>query len=553
MIKPREFQSESVEGLWRYLRNCKGNPVLELPTGSGKSVIIAMICDQLSAWGYRAVILQRNKELVQQNMTRLHQLSPSLSVGAYSASLKSRNTDSDFIFATIQSVADKAHEFGQRNMIIVDECHQVPRGDESQYGRFLKDMNQYNKNTVMVGLTATGYRLDCGPIIGEGQPFDGLAHSVSIKRLLDEGYITPLKSVGVSSQIDRSKLTKATWDFRADEMQAAFSDKVVSNVTELLNASLAHRRNHCLLFSSGVEHAHSIRDALLAAGENAEVVTGDTLPIERSRIIGDFVAGRLKWLVNCDVLTTGFDAPNVDMIGVMRSTDSPGLFYQICGRGMRLSEGKTDCIIMDFGGNIEAHGAIDSEEYGVKSIKKDGEAGVGPKKQCPSCGQFVPAGSRECGCGFRFPKPQIAVSSTSDDSRAVMESVEKTEPLKVAEVMYGRHKKEGGQDSLVVTYELEKGENDLFAPSYRSWWCIEHSGYARVKFEKEWRKVSKTPFPSTIDEALILLDSGAACKPKEISVALEGKYWRVDVPFQDDRPDPVHLPELGYDEEDLPF
>lgn len=553
-IKPRDFQIEATDALWGYLRSAKGHPVLELPTGSGKSVIIAMICDKLQEWGYRAIILQRNKELVQQNMTRLKQLSPGLSIGAYSASLNSRCTESNFTFATIQSIADKAAEFGQRNVVIVDEAHQVPRGDESQYGRFIADVQKYNPGARMIGLTATAYRLDCGPIIGEGQPFDGLAYSVPISRLLKEGYITPLRSVGVKSEIDRSTLSKSSWDFNIGEMQEVFSEKVSGNVQECIATAKAHGRSHCLLFSSGVDHAFAIADCLAAAGEHVEVVTGDTLPIERSRIISDFVAGRLKWLVNCDVLTTGFDAPNVDLIGVMRATMSPGLFYQICGRGMRLHEGKSDCIILDFGANIETHGAIDSPEYGVKSIKKDGEPGVGPKKQCPSCGMFVPAGSRECGCGFRFPAPKVAINVAADDQRAVMESVDEPEPVKVSEVLYGRHPgRDGKLDSLVVTYRCESDGDQVFGSSYRAWWCVEHQGFPRRKFEQEWRKVSTTPYPATIDEALLLIDHGALVDPEEISVTQEGKYWRVNTKTQPNRPDPVALPELGYNEEDLPF
>jgi DNA repair protein RadD len=549
-ITPRPYQQESHDRLFKFLKNAKGHPVLEMPTGSGKSVVIAMICNSLNSIGYRAIILQRSGELIGQNMERLKSLSPELSIGAFSASLKSREVAPDFVFATIQSVADKALQFGQRNAIIVDECHQISVSENSQYQTFLRDMKQVNTGCRMIGLTATPYRLDNGPIVGDGMPFDGLAHRVPMKTLLDSGAICPLVSTAVS-QIDTSGVRKSGWDYNKADVSSLFMDSVQSSCSETVSVADAKGAKSCLLFGTSIDHVNAIAENITGiTGQAVGVITGDTLPLERASILADFKTRRLRWLVNCDVLTTGFDAPNIDLISVMRATLSAGLFSQICGRGMRTYEGKDQCWLLDFGGNVERHGPIDSEDYGHKKAKLTDGSGIAPVKTCPSCGdQDVPASARECTCGFMFPEREVSVNHNADDQNAVMEATGGSPwaEIEVDEIKYLLHRKEGKPDSMRVVYRAKKGD-EMFAAEFSDWWCFEHEGVARKMAVEKWVKHSNNPCPETAFEAIVLADAGALAEPKKIAVKQRGKYWTVKTPSRLEKP-----PYIYHEDEEAPF
>ena len=281
-------------------------------------------------------------------------------------------------------------------------------------------------------------------------------------------------------------------------------------------------------------------------GERAEFVTGETLPLERSKIIADFRAGRLRWLVNCDVLTTGFDSPNVDLIAVMRATLSAGLFAQIVGRGMRTAPGKDVCHLLDFGGNCERHGAIDDEDYGNKPKKSGDGTGEAVMKTCPCCGALSYAASRECGCGYQYPAPVTNVDAQADSVNDVMNATAKSPwtEVRVMEVSYWLHRKDGKPDSMRITYKAEKTGGEVFSAEYSEWICIEHTGGARKMAEKKWASLSLNHCPETTWEALALADAGALAKPDRIAVKQEGKYWRVKLPRSIKKPPFVELPDI---------
>lgn len=543
---PRDYQTEAVDSTMNYLRKAKGSPLIELPTGSGKSLVQAMLCQKVAGWGKRAIILQPSRELTEQNVAKLKALAPELSVGIYSASLRSKQSEADFVYATIGSVVDKECELGERSMVIVDECHLIPRGDGGQYNKFLRQLKALNPKARMIGMTATPYRLDNGSIIGTGLPFEGVSYRLPVGRLLDEGHLAPLLSKNVLG-VDTSGLRRSGWDFKGSDLSDLFMGNVRESVRETVAIASSEGRKSCLVFCSGVDHAAAVARYIEweLTGEKVGVVTGDTLPLERAQLIADFRSGRLRWLVNCNVLTTGFDAPNVDLISVMRATLSAGLFSQICGRGLRTSPGKTDCILLDFGGNVKRHGAIDDPDYGNKPKPEAGK-GEAVMKVCPCCGSQAYAASRECGCGYQFPAPQINVDSSADSVNDVMNATAKNPwtEVKVAEAKYFRHSKEGKPDSLRVIYKAEGKEGQLFAPEYSEWLCIEHEGVARDMAEAKWNKLSRNHCPDTVYEALTLADAGALAVPDKILVKQDGKYWRLKLPRTVKRPPFIELPDL---------
>ena len=335
----------------------------------------------------------------------------------------------------------------------------------------------------------------------------------------------------------------------ADEVEAACRE-----VVERTND-----RQSVLLFGSGVEHAtHVAAFVESLTGERVPVVTGGTPALERAAALAAFRSGGCRYLSNCDVLTTGFDHPGIDCVAILRATKSPGLFAQIVGRGLRTSPNKTDCLVLDFGGNLGRHGPLDHPGYGRAEFKGKGNTSEelnGRGKRCPNCAGDVPVQSAECDdCGFVFPcKPKHG--ATADEDSSIIGDAEPVE-WQVESVIGLEHRKKNHEDApptLRVMYTCQPCGDDepgnLGGQTFSEWVCFEHSGFAREKAEAWWNERSNEPVPGTVADALVLFNS---CRqPERITVQPDGRWQRiVAAKFDGQRPQEwVTALEL----EDVPF
>jgi DNA repair protein RadD len=405
-LKLRDYQQETLDKLLLWLsKNRVGDPCIDLPTGSGKSVVIAGFCLMLHESSKRVLVLCRQKELVQQNAERLSQLSGGkLSVGIYCAGLGCKDTTQDVIFATVQSVTKNIHDLGAIHAILVDEAHQIPAKSDSQYGHVISEVRKYQPKCRLIGLTASPYRTSSGLIYGEGKIFTDCAHAVTLKEMLDREYITKWVLPDSLTQVDVSNVKLKGSDYDIDELSEAFIEKVEDNAAEIL-AHTADRKR-VLVFATSIAHARALH-MLLGAHSPTNVITGNDHASKRDSTIRAFKqpANRRMFLINVGVLTTGFDAPNIDSVVICRATKSAGLFYQILGRGMRLSEGKDDFLVLDFGGNFEEHGDPCDLNFGRKNENEK-------RIVCPSCEHLALAEDARCSqCGHvlnRKSCPQCA-------------------------------------------------------------------------------------------------------------------------------------------------
>ena len=364
-MTPRYYQSESVESAWAHLCTQAGSPVIVLPTGAGKSLCIAMLCrDAVERFSGRVIVLAHRRELLEQNAEKIRVLMRELDIGIYSAGLNSRDTEHDIVLGGIQSVYNKAHEFGSRQLVLIDEVHLVPSDGEGMYKTFLSKMREINPNIRMIGLTATPFRTGDGKLCRPDALFQRICYSAPIGKLISEGYLCNLTTTHADCSVGTSGLHIRAGEFVSGEMAALFNDDAKIRTACLEIISKTAGRKSTLIFCAGVQHAQSVAEKIAElTGEECGLVTGETLPIERASLLSRFKSGSLKRLCNCDVLTTGFDAPGIDAIAVLRATASPGLFAQICGRGLRTSPNKTNCLILDFGSNVKRHGPIDAPDY----------------------------------------------------------------------------------------------------------------------------------------------------------------------------------------------
>lgn len=559
----RWYQSAACQAVWDFLCQRLGNPVVCLPTGSGKSLVIGQLClDAIERWGGRVIVLAHRKELLTQNAEKIRDAAPGLDVGIYSAGLGARNTEQGVIVAGIQSVFRRAEEFGQRHLVLIDEVHLVPHGGEGMYRRFLDDLRAICPHVRMAGLTATPYRLDSGPICRPDGLFHRVCYSAPIRPLIAEGFLCNLTTRPAETTVDTSGLHLRGGEFIPGETERLFSGVVTGACQELV-AKAAGRRS-VLVFCSGVAHAAQVAAELgRLTGEPVGVVTGESLPIERDAVLGQFKRGRLRWVCNVDVLTTGFDAPGINCIAVLRATMSPGLFAQIVGRGFRVAPEKQDCLVLDFGGNIRRHGPIDDPAYGIQDTRQK-TAGDAPTKVCPNCGQEVLISATECPeCGWQFPRDRDPKhDDRADDSKILSEP----ETWIVEMVSYVRHtKRKPGPDdrpTLRVDYTARKEgvEGNLKEEVISEWVCLEHDGFAGRKAARWWRKRSAAAVPETIDEAVDLAQRGAVSSPRSITLARQGRWWRVLSADLDERPETWADEVSGDDpfatvgqEEEIPF
>jgi superfamily II DNA or RNA helicase len=325
----RDYQAEAISSAYQYLRDNPGkNPCIVLPTGAGKTAVIATICrDAVENWGGRVLVVSHVKELVEQSAATLRSWYPSLDVGVYSAGVGRRDIDNDVIVAGIQSIHDKGLKLcGSRpfNLVLVDEAHRIPPGGDGQYQTLLIALQVANPKVRVIGLTATPYRTKGGWVCSDDHFLNEICYEVSVRQLIAQGYLSKLTSKHSQNDADLSGVSIQRGEFASGEMEEAFDAIVESAVDEIIH--YGRDRKSVLVFCAGVEHAVKVAERLAAGGESVERLTGSTNKFDREKIVDDFKAGRTKYLCNVNVLTEGFDATGVDMVVLLRATLSPGLY-----------------------------------------------------------------------------------------------------------------------------------------------------------------------------------------------------------------------------------
>lgn len=487
----RNYQQASLDSLYSWWMAHPGiaeTPILVAPTGSGKSVVIAelvrLLFDTWPDQHPRTLVIVPSKELAEQNADKLRQLLPDhLSVGYYSATL-GKTPSADVIVATIGSVYKAAHILGNIKCVVIDECHLInPNGaDQGRYRQFLTDMAKYCAFRV-VGLTATPFRGN-GVWLTDGDAplFTGIAHTAKMQDLMNDGFLAPLVRPvdAIQTRIDTGDIKTTSGDYNIGELAGRVEDYLDQIVAESL--TLAADRRKWIAFTPTIDNAEHLVIKFGHAGIHAALVCGDTDKREREELIRQFRAGEIRCLVTVLALATGFDVPDVDCIIWARPTQSPVLYVQGAGRGLRIANGKTDCLWLDFSDTTERLGPIDAIKGRKKQKKADKNA---PSKVCDECGERCSAGARICpSCGFEFPihEPEREIRGASDAPVMTSQIQRKIVTYPITEVKYSIHKKEGSPDSLRVDYwsGLKRVGSE--------WVCFEHTGWARAKAEAWWKR-----------------------------------------------------------------
>ncbi|MBI2933559.1 MAG: DEAD/DEAH box helicase family protein [Planctomycetes bacterium] len=548
----RAYQQEAVSAIYRHLRERDDNPCVVIPTGGGKTPVMATVCkDAVGRWKGRVLILAHVKELLEQAVDKLHQVSPEMwmKTGIYSAGLKSRDTEHPIIVAGIQSIYKRACELDAFDLVIIDEAHMIPPDGDGMYRTFLEDARKVNPHLRVIGLTATPFRMKSGIICAPENVLNHVCYEIGVRELIVQGYLCPLITKASREKVDTSGLHVRAGEFGACEAEDLMDTEqlVESACREIVDQT--RMRRSVLIFSTGVRHGQHIAQVMREKfGVEAGTVFGDTLDFERERMLSDFKAGKLKYLVNVNVLTMGFDAPNIDCVAMVRPTLSPGLYYQMVGRGFRLHEGKENCLVLDFGGNVLRHGPVDAIRIQEPDRRGGGEA---PAKECPQCQSVIAAGYSVCpDCGYEFPPPEGQKHDATASTEGILSGQATTAEYEVQEVYYAVHQKRGAPEDAPKTMRVDY---KLGFNQYQSEWiCFEHAGWARKKAEAWWRRRSNALVPETAAEAVTLADAGAIAVTKRITVrSVAGEDFDRIVGYELGAKPPYREP--GQDEEETEY
>ncbi|NIA07166.1 MAG: DEAD/DEAH box helicase family protein [Actinobacteria bacterium] len=559
----RPYQQEAVEATYRYLRQNDDNPCIVIPTAGGKTPVMATIGrDAVQQWKGRVLILAHVKELLEQTASTLAEVAPDLDIGIYSAGLKSRDTKHPVIVAGIQSVYKRACELGCFNLIMVDESHLLQPCGEGMYRTFLSEAKIINPQVRLIGLTATPYRMSTGMICGPDNLLNEICYEVGVKELIVQGFICPLKSKAGKVKADTSSLHIRGGEFIAGEVEELM-DK--DNLVRLACREIVEQtqdRHSVLIFASGVQHGHHIQRVLERLNQECGFVCGETLPFDRAETLKRFRDGALKYLCNVNVLTTGFDAPNIDCVALLRPTNSPGLYYQMVGRGFRLHPGKENCLVLDFGGNILRHGPVDDLQM-KQPGQGDGEA---PVKECPECNAVIHAAYVICPeCDYEFPPPERKQHDHQASTAGIISGQATDTEYEVQNVSYSVHLKRGADLNHPRSMRVEYQLNYNFYQS--EWICFEHSGYARDKAKVWWAQRSKEPAPDTAKHAVELARAGVLADTMAVTVrSVAGQKYDSIIAYElgekplcrqpgwdDETIDEELAPANAWDDEEVPF
>lgn len=536
MIELRPYQTEAVASLFAYFRRQAGkpgphNPLVVLPTGSGKSLVIAAFVKQAveSVPGTTIMIATHRAELIEQDAEAIRSYWPAADVGIYSAGLFKRQIRKITVGGVQSLIA--LRDLPRTSILIVDEAHLIPKEGDGQYRTLISRLTDLNPNLRVVGFTATPYRLAGGSLVrGKGKIFTSVVCDVPVQKLVDNGYLTPLvsPSLGVAAGYDTHKVKTTAGDYAKGELADSIEEQLATTRAAMGEAQhLASDRRSWLVFCVSVEHCRQVSQLCMELGISSSVIVGTDDAGSRKSKIDAFKRGDTRVLISCDILTTGFNAPLVDCIVVLRPTQSTALYVQAAGRGMRLAPGKKDCLVLDYGSNISRHGPITDlkdrkpksgisinpleEKVGRVCLQCENEFAY-HKKECPECGAPVPPSMRE-----------ITHEKTAERQQVM--GVRMEEWKEIYAVDFEEHRKGSDPDApptLKVTYHVEGNA----MARYREWVCPEHGGFARDKFVAWWKGMGgNEPVPDTVHDCLVRICD--LRKVQAIVVEKDGKFDRV--------------------------
>lgn len=539
-VQERWYQRESHDAFFDFIMSQQGNPIVAVPTGAGKSIIIARSIQTIfnRFQTVRVLMLVHNAKLVQQNYEKLVGIWPYAPVGIYCADLARRQTGFPITFGTVQSIHSLLKKdplaLGRIDLIIVDECHSWGTSEDAAYNQVYSRLYGINSKVICFGLSATPYRQKMGKLT-DGGIFTDIIYDLTsyenFNRLVDEGFLAPLVSRPTDARIDTSSIRLVAGEYNAAESEAAANEIANAAVQETIYWGATEQRKSCLVFAAGVDNAEYLAELFAANGVTALTVHSKKKKAENDAAMLAFENGESNVLVSMAKLTTGYDNPKIDLIADFQPTNSTARHVQKNGRGTRPSVGKQNCRVLDYSGNIERIGPINDPIMPRKPGEKVSGA---PIKICPKCGAYNHASIRQCGgknwqltregCGYEFPfnteERIVGQASSADIMRRDEEPV--YEWFKVNRVLYSKFQSQrtGAPPCAKISYVCGvKSYDELQRPEH---------GKALTERARQWwhSRSGGVPMPESVDDWLTVAHMSLV-QPKRVQVIINRKYPEV--------------------------
>lgn len=569
MYQLRPYQQEAAQSVIKYFQKKRDPALIVLPTGAGKSLVIAELARIAKG---RVLNLSHVKELVEQNHEKYESLN--LKAGIFSASLGRKDDEEKVIFGSIQSVA-RAHDdfFKNFSLLIIDECHRVSEEGSTQYQEVIEKLKKNNPQLCILGLTATPYRLGMGWIYeqhcnGETKSnvprfFKHCLYELPLSYMIKNKFLTvPVKIDIPVTCYDFSELTSKGRMYTQSEVEELIKNQkrltplIVKNIIDITEE---FNRQGVMIFTASVTHAKEVL-SYLPKGE-ASIVLGDTDIFEREKIVNEFKEKKFRYLVNVSVLTTGFDAPHVDLIAILRPTESNSLYQQIVGRGLRLSPGKSDCFVLDYTG-------MGHDIYAPEiSDKRPSKNTVQVEVPCPKCefpnsfwglvdyeGDIIEHYGRKCRggvmnpqtyeitpCGYRFRYKLCPSCETENDvtarecERCKLTLIDADTKLKQAKLSKNAHIMQPQEMSF--TERLDKNSNPYLEIRYydhdsqflsEAYFLSNQTGFKKFQINflrSHLRRPERNIRPQSIDEVIKIQKQLRL--PSFIIARKQDKFWKI--------------------------
>ncbi|MCW2763962.1 MAG: PaP73 [Marmoricola sp.] len=522
----RYYQQAAKAAIFDYFeKGNDGNPLVGMPTGTGKSLVIAdTIREVLQGWpGQRVMMLTHVAKLIEQNTKTLLNVWPNAPVGIHSQGLKQREYLQPIIMGGVQSVYKNVQQFGWRDLLFIDEAHLIGPTDDTQYAATIGALKAINPRLKVIGFSATLFRLKQGELI-DGGLFTDVCYDLTgyqeFNKLIAEGFIAPLIGKPTAVKFDISDVAVTAGDYNGKQLEAAIDkDELTFRACKEI-LEYAYDRKSWMIFSAGISHAEHIAAMLGQFGIPAAAVHSKLSDTENEKRLKAFEAGEYRAIVGNNKLTTGYDHPPIDFIADMQPTCSPGKHVQKYGRGTRISTGKDNCLVLDFAGNVPRNGPINDP---VKP-RKPGQGGGGdaPVRICDNCGAYNHASARfccNCAEAFNFaPK----IFQTAGNHEILKSDQPVIEWFDVNRVFYTMHEKKDEFGNLKAPPSM-RVQYVCGLRRFDEWMAFESAvPYVRHKAHDWWKQRHASEPPPTTWQAL--QHQSQLRQPKRIQVHLNKKF-----------------------------
>lgn len=437
MFKLRYYQENAINFAMQDLKQGK-NVLLNLTTGCGKSVVIAGLIKKIKEEQpySRCLMCVMNSILVEQNYEKLKN---DLDVGIYSAGLGKKELNKDITFATINSIYNKEiNDIGYYDYLLIDECHNISDKNTGMYRELINKLTKINSNLKIIGLTATIFRSGSGLITkGENRLFDHVTYEYGYEQALNDGFVAPLRSKitinndNLIKDLASIKVSAGEYNLKELDFLMTNEERTQKAVAEALK--YLSERNRCLWFCSSLKHTEMVIAELKKHNETCDFLIGTDKKEKKDRIKKDFHNGVFRHLVSVNMITTGFDEPEIDALITLRPTKSPVLFMQALGRGTRMAANKKDCLFLDFAGWTAEFGSIFDiktvAQYNkeTKTVEELVVKKLNNTRICPECREVIARNLKVCPhCNFEFTTEEILKNDIKPSELDIMAKYDKT-------------------------------------------------------------------------------------------------------------------------------